>query len=68
MSVGSVLSKIPWDLIVRGGLAGAEMVRNARDIKHAQSLVAALERLGKIPLVDVDAIVAEVLKRPEETD
>lgn len=66
MSVGAVLRDIPWDLLARAASAGVGMVRRARSIRHAERLVEAMEQLGRVPEVDVDAIVDAVVRSDDE--
>jgi len=56
------LSAIPWDLIARAAAAGVQAVRRARSIRQAEDLVAALERVGTVPTVDLDRIIERVLR------
>lgn len=62
MSVGDVLRDIPWDLLARGAAAGVRAIRRARSIRQAEDLVAALERIGEVPLIDLDRIIERVLR------
>ena len=58
----SVLRDIPWDLVARGVSATVQAIRRARNVRQATDLVAALERIGRVPTVDLDRIIERVLR------
>lgn len=58
----SVLTDIPWDLVARGVAATVQAIRRARNVRQATDLVAALERIGQVPTVDLDRIIERVLR------
>ncbi len=58
----SVLTAIPWDLVARGVAATVQVIRRARDMRQATDLVVALERIARVPTVDIDRIVERVMR------
>lgn len=57
------ISKVPWDLIGRMVQASIGALRRARDVKHAESIVEAMERVALVPTINIDELVDRVVAR-----